>query len=391
MKREANQSTLKEKTIWELLDTKLVKSASIKSLLKRYKVPSEEKSRTSGKGKRKSSKAKVHTSATSKKILVERNLQIAVNSNIIPLEQAYDLLREGEENGAQRIFFYLPRSKAVATRCSDGATICEKLHGSSDPVKLGFPKLLEGWTDEPVTADFRYDKRQWIAKWYWRQVQYVTLQRDVLDGMGKNGIPIYKRTYQKIEERAVMVARWNGHSLELRVPNSANRNSLVLMVNRLWNLLASGLQRHEFEEWNLEPASTKIIKEAVKNVEIYDFGDTILRDSAGGTTVFNTKPPEPAADEGGQFHIPFAPEQKQALDVILDRDKNTSERVVVHWKKALAVENTNQNDKKQKPPDPLRVVIAAEDKNEVSIGAKTTAKAIDYVIYRLRDFSPKVS
>ena len=69
---------------------------------------------------------------------------------------------------------------------------------------------------------------------------------------------------------------------------------------------------------------------------------------------------------------------------MLQRDeKNKSERLVVHWKKA----QESNNGKKDKPPDPLRVVVAAEDKNEISIGSKTTAKAVDYVIYRLRDFS----
>jgi len=321
------------------------------------------------------------------------HLRTAVGARLIPIERVYDLLREWEENGAQRIFFFHPQTKEIASACSSGVKVCHGLYGSSDTAALGFPKLLEGWSNEPVAVDFRYTDRHWVAKWYWRHVRHVTLELDVPDGEDENGVQILKKRYKEVEERAVMVARWNGHSLELRVPNAASRNSVMQMVNRLWALLSSTVRKADFKDWNLEPASTKLIKDAGKYTEIYDFGDTILRDSAGGTTVFNTRPPEPTQDTTGQLHIPFAPEQKQAVDVILKEKENLSERLVVHWKNATATEDQQpkSESRKTKKPHPLRVVVAAEDKNEVSIGAKTTAKAIDYVIYRLRQFSAKVS
>jgi hypothetical protein len=372
-----------------LLETDLVTSSSIRGLLREFKPETKKGSaktgRKKGSGKKRGKPQRLRISGKTKSAIIG-HLRSAVGARLIPIERAYDLLREGEENGAQRIFFFLPRTKAIASACGNGAKVCDGLHGSSDASALGFPKLLEGWADDPVAADFRYADRRWTAKWYWRQIRHVTLEQDVPDGEDENGVEILKKRYKKIEERAVMVARWNSHSLELRVPNAAARNSVTQMVNRLWILLSPALRRADFEDWNLEPASTKMIKEAGKHAEIYDFGDTILRDSGGGTTVFNTKPPEPKQDEGGQLHIPFAPEQKQAVDIILKEKDNQSERLVVQWKKATATENGQPKNK----PYPLRVVVAAEDKNEVSIGAKTTAKAIDYVIYRLRDFSPKV-
>lgn len=179
-----------------------------------------------------------------------------------------------------------------------------------------------------------------------------------------------------------MVARWNSHCLELRVPNAINRQWVEQMVNRLWALLGPALQKGDFEEWNLEPINTKIIKEAKKWAETYEFGDTIVRSTAAGqTTSFNTRPPEPTEDDHGQYRITFAPEQKIALGIILEDNDNQSERLVVHWKKAKETSQPNQ-----KNANPLRVVLAAEERNEISIGAKTTGKAIDYVIYRLREF-----
>ena len=56
-----------------------------------------------------------------------RNIRIAVDSHMIPVEAVHDLLRDSEENGDQHIFYFRPKNASVAKRCRDAEACAPRL------------------------------------------------------------------------------------------------------------------------------------------------------------------------------------------------------------------------------------------------------------------------
>src|SRR4051812_2941257 len=103
MAHEDDGHELKSRTIWELLETDLVTSSSIKALLRKFKPEPKTSVKTragkKGKGKKKTKAQQYRVSGKTKSAIIS-NLRTAVGARLVPIEAAYDLLRDGEENGA---------------------------------------------------------------------------------------------------------------------------------------------------------------------------------------------------------------------------------------------------------------------------------------------------
>ena len=56
----------------------------------------------------------VRVTAENKNDLIQRNLRSAVEQRAIQISRVYDLLRDGEENGDQHVFYFRARTKKFA-------------------------------------------------------------------------------------------------------------------------------------------------------------------------------------------------------------------------------------------------------------------------------------
>lgn len=318
-------------------------------------------------------KKDVRVTAENKHDVVARNLRQAVDARLVPFERVLDLIRDSEENGAQHIFFYRPKNSAVAKLTRDGARVSTALWGEDWKAQKSFPRLLDEVPGEPDWCDFRLnDGAGWTAKIYGSGTRYENFGEEKVVGTDPvDGAPIYQRQYKRVQERTVLLVRWlNSGILEIRVPIWSSRKATEKMLATVWDSLSPAINALDFKPWLLTDCCTKMMRESANYQKVYCFSDSILRDSASGTATFSTM-----SEEETLFSVV---ERKQAIEAMLLPKKNCCERIAVTFLKQKQTDALS---------DDLRVIIAAHEQHEIVIGAKTTPAAVDYVVYRLREFS----
>jgi hypothetical protein len=225
---------------------------------------------------------------------------------------------------------------------------------------------------KPILADFRKTEYGWVAKWYIRRVKREYLGDPVQEGVDPDdSLPIFVQRYKKGFVRVALVMRWNRIGvLEVRVPRWSSRDGIVHMREQTWKLAKKAFRPQEFQEWNLHPMATRMLREYERHSADYDVGDTLIRDSGRGTLRLTMQT---------EFDDLFAcVERRKAVDAYLSVKKNVTEELIVKFKATKS---------HSAMPADLRVVIGAHDPNEVLIAAKTIPASIDHVVYRLQQFA----
>jgi hypothetical protein len=334
----------------------------------------------------------IKVTAENKHDVITKNMRRAVDARLIPINRVFDLLRDSEENGAQHIFFYQPRNSSAAAHCANADGIAQSLWGRDWEKTQKFPHLVTDAPTRPKWCDFRSSTRRvvvpgigngsdgktpreytsWTAKMYGSAVRYESLGAEEAIGVDpRDGATIYQRRYKRIIERTVMLMRWTSLGLlEIRVPTWSSRHAVEEMRDLMIAGMRDALDIRDFPSWILNTCCTKMVREFAANRTLYDFSDTRVRDSGQGTVTFST-----LDEEETLFDVV---ERQKALEILLKPKKNRCERLILKFLKQKQTEAL---------PSDLRVVVGAHEPNEIVIGAATTPAAVDYVIYRLRDFA----
>ncbi len=337
--------------VYELIQ-KLCTTEQIKGLLRKHKKEHPED---------------ITITSKAKKELVDENLLHAVEAGAVPAGDVYDLLRNSEENGAQHIFYYKPRTKKLARRYRNGKRIAESLWGKDWEAEMGFPQV-ELVPNDYAWADFRTrggegKPNDWVAKVYGHEVHLRYTGKE-----NRRGKYLW-REFEPEETRVVSLARWNEPDLlELRVPRATSRKLIKRRLERLWDELEPALSRDHFVPWELSRARLRLLAEQHKYVSLYRLGDTRLVDTASGIALLSPY------TEQEDLLTPLV--RREVIEVFLKR--NSDCRVLaVTWLKKGPI-------KKE-----LRTVVGERDHHEVVVFSKTGPKEVDHVTNSLRFFNSK--
>lgn len=321
---------------------------------------------------------RVHKRETSKEVMVSGkkpelidHLKNAVREGFIPFEEVVQLLQEAEENGDQHVFYFKPKTQAVAKKCKDGEGIAKEIWGSNWKSDTEFPKF----TLVPSSyewADFRLGLRKkpqdWIAKLYGHELSYRFVKQETLSD------ETLAKYYRKLETRTVCFARWNSPDLlELRVSRCDSKTTLLFRLNQLWTRLNPAFTPDDFVEWDLKKARRRMVEERKQNAEIYLTGSLQLIDSSSGKASFHPHTEDETADD--------AAERRVAIDAYV-KANCACDHLVVTW---LPTSSSNALEQE------LRVVIGGKYPHEVVIPAQTSSQGVDYVTNKLRYYGREES
>lgn len=238
--------------------------------------------------------------------------------------------------------------------------------------KLAFPNF-SSLPAKLFWADFRrvsttLGDTAWLLKLYDRMEKKVKLT----DSQQDDTIIV---KYQLQPVRAVYIIRWNplGY-LEVRVPRWSTIHGVETMLERCRTLLNKYISVGDLGEWNLCPVATTLLDERSKNKTLYRVADPSLTNRHGSSCVFNV------VDE--QKDLDYDPDHDATVTYLL-KQGSSCHALRVRWLMGEAEGLKNH--------EALSTVVGALAKNEITIAAKTTAEAIDYVTYRLRQFAGAAS
>ncbi len=292
-----------------------------------------------------------------------------VKNKWIPFDAVVDVIREGEENGGQHIYYYQPRTDRVKRRCEKPDVISVDLFGE-DAGDL-FPRFdlvpneyqWSDWRARKVTQG----RFTWTAKIY-GQRQVLKWVRDLPKGEG-----VIHKVYNVEEERIVCVVRWNPPDLlEVRIQGADSRKQTDERLRIVWKMLAPAIREDDFVPWSLKGASRRIVAERKDHAELYRINTGAIIDDTGATIRI-----EPSTEDE---NIGETAERDQTIDLFMENDETTTGAIAVHW---------HPDDTKTILKSELRTVLGSYAANDVSIQATSSISswAVDYVTNQLRQFS----
>ena len=280
------------------------------------------------------------------------NLEAAVSKGFVQRDEIWKLIRNGEENGDQHIFFYRARNASVRQLCNVD-TIAVNLFGSnweSRFPKFGIPQDALAW------SDFRRESVGWTGKLYrWhysRKLLHEFKRHD--DAAGE--IDVFE--YQIKKTRQICIARWQSHTLQIRVPRLSTRPLIREYLQSVWNELSrAGINRNDFQPIDLEKTRWRLIEEFIDGSDAYRPHALRLEDDDQCSVEIT-----PHTEGDG-----LSDTVRQALRTdFAESDCMDLQLFVQPVEEILAKE--------------LRVQLLGRDENnEVVISSKTTPEAIDYV------------
>ena len=155
------------------------------------------------------------------------HLKSAVSLNCVTRDQVFSLLQEAEENGAQTILYYTPKTDAVRKLLDEPEEVGHRLFGEDWRKKMSFPflpRLRGGWEIVDFRTPYAGKRKDWILKLYTFQESKVQVQHLEGDEV-QFALKLKKNEYAVIFERRVIesvcIARWNSDPerplLEMRV------------------------------------------------------------------------------------------------------------------------------------------------------------------------------
>jgi hypothetical protein len=308
----------------------------------------------------------VRITAEKKDELVDRNLRQAVEAKAIEVEKVFDLIRSSEENGNQHIFYYKPKSKAIADVLTF-ESIAKQLWGAKwkDTVDA-FPAIRLKPNDYQY-SDFRQHltkPKDWILKIYGHTV--LTRATGKIEQRGNN---IFWKEYVEEPLRIVLLARWNSIGLlEIRVQRNESRRRIDEWQNKVWEMLGPALARRQFDPWELKKPIAQLITKQDENDKVYSFRDVNVIDTTGVHVSFQTY-----EDQGNLF---ASEETRDSIQSYLDANSDCN-GLTVTWMSQL-------NGTPQKE---LRTLLGAKERHEMIAMAHCSSKDLDYVTDQLRRFN----
>ena len=309
--------------------------------------------------------ADVRLSAATKKDLIESNLADALNSHALPIERAYDLVRDAEENGNQHVFYYVV-SKKLASNVTFGA-VGTKLFGAGWESRVKFPsfRLAE---NKYLYSDFRQwspDKKpsDWLLKIY-GQLQFERPTGVVQHESNRKIL----REFEIEDKRIVLVVRWNAPDLlEIRVPTDTSKKRVSGSLSMAWHMIEGVLREDQAVAWDLTSARGRMLKDGKKNASIYRARDTRVRND------YNTYTIEANNVSGTLFD---SEDDVETLRRTLDK-KGECTQLSILW----------LEQKDGRPSRDIRTIMGAARVNELIIPAHCGPPDAEYVTERLRQFS----
>lgn len=310
---------------------------------------------------------------------MSHNLNEAISQGLIPIGEAIDLLREGEENGHQTILYYRPKSLKATDLCRQPENIAKSLFGKNWRTSEQFP-LLPQLTEGYAIVDFREKylgkENDWLLKIY----TYQTVKEKVrqVDGNQINSQNLgleqdqFAVIYQNITLESVCVLRWNDHEtlglLEIRIEFENRSKKFEKDVGSVWKNVAAVFSQDDFEPWELHKPLLNMLRKCEDNNSEYELGVVSLTDSGDGVVKYHTKT---------EFDsIAAAPVRLDTIKQILD-DGGRCDRLVITWMPKASKGALLQS---------LRTYAGSRGTNELVISAQISSKAVDYVTDRLRLF-----
>jgi hypothetical protein len=311
--------------------------------------------------------ADVRVSEATKALVVHKNLRAAIEKRLIAEREVYDVLCGAEENGGQHIFYYTLTDPGHFNKYADGEKVGTRLFGANWNKTQKFPQFhLQ--PKGVIWSDFRVENRPGATSSNWVAKVYSGLETRKFIEEKKESQSRVIRIYEITLNREIYLVKWHGFGLlEVRVPRQSSSKEVTKTEEDFWTMLAPGMSRADFTSWDLSPASSKIVSTRSSNKKLYRLGNT----RALGKTLATA------------YFCPHSSDDDLCDDPA--HDKSVSEyksfkEVVVYW---LPQTNTDAIEADSE----LRVVIGKLAKNEILISAKATAAEVDYVTYRLREFS----
>src|ERR1035437_3549080 len=305
----------------------------------------------------------VRITAENKNDLIQRNLRTAIEQHAIASSRAYDLLRDGEENGDQHVFYFRSRAKRFADSLTFD-TVGKALFKNKWPDGTGLPTITLHPQDY-VISDYRQwnpskKPKDWVFKVYGQEVRehYTGNSRE-------EGTAVWKQ-FERLELRHVLIARWNAPNLlEFRVPREDGKTRILGWVETLWKMLAPVLTSSHFEPWDLSHARRRLIEEEEQHTKLYRFQNTQLEDSNHARASF-----EPYTPDANLF---TAVEMKDAIQGLL-RANSACTRLALTWLKG--------ND--GVPSRDLRTYLGKSCSNEMVVAGQCKPKDLEHVTEQLR-------
>jgi hypothetical protein len=319
----------------------------------------------------------VRIGAENKNAVVFRNLREAVEKRAIDIESVFNLIRDSEENGNQHIFYYKPKSRAIATALSF-ENIAPQLFGSRWEKKLedDFPQIKLKPNDFK-TSDFRRLQKKpqdWILKIYGQTtIEKLTAEQEL------EGTTALWRKFNYEELRIVLMARWNSPDLlEVRVQRDSSRRRVEGWHNIVWETLKPHIIRGQFDAWGLSNGMKNLMSKHAGNEKIYNFRDAKVIDTDIHVTF------QAYSDIGTLFEREATSDSLQGY---LDA-KSEWDGITVTWlpqTNNIPVKETRTFLGVKQSMDMQKRV--GSQSNEVIVQAHCSAEDLDYVTGQLRQFN----
>jgi hypothetical protein len=308
---------------------------------------------------------KVRLSAENKEQLIKRNLRDGLESGAVPMEDAWDLIRSAEENGAQHIYYY--KLKPNLQKFLHPEAVAERLFGSKwQKAVSSFPDLAIK-PESYLVSDFRPLKNKpldWILKIYGHTTLIKATGNTKPEDDGR-----FWREYQEVPLRSVLLARWNHPDLlEIRVQSDDSRRRIDDWQGVLWKYLQPALIKDQFTPWKLSKALNKLVIECKKHKILYTFRDAGVLDKQEKVIAHF----ETVSDQGDLL------ESQRSIDNLIEyvKEGGTLKGLAITW---LSEKTSLEKD--------YRTLVGSRQDNEVLFQAKCSAGDIDHVTDQLRRFS----
>jgi hypothetical protein len=304
----------------------------------------------------------VKCSGPTKKEIVDHFALLAGRFETAKIE-AQNLLRDSEENGAQHIHLYRPKSKEVLTRLADGNSVAHQLWGADWLQKKKFPKFT--LKSEALTiADFRYSERApgrdfWTLKTYGHKVGWDPQAMNTSDDGEKRW-----REWHRKESRSVYVVRLNRHSLlEVRVPRAAcEKDDRQNMIDAL-SLISDVVSYNDFEPFCLQKSRRRFYSNRAKYSNRYRIGPFTFLDSKSTAVSYEphsqTEQVDPAA------------EAAESADLMNANAKTSLRKLCMTWLGDKVLDEHK---------DGLPIEVGGKNTNRISIPSRSTERVVNYVI-----------
>ncbi len=299
--------------------------------------------------------------------LVNKNLRDAIEGNAISLDRVHDLIREAEENGHQDIFFYQPASKAAKNVPFE--EVGNHLWGKGWQAAMKFPRY-ELKANKFTFADLRQSSpnkkpMDWTLKIYGQQ--FFEEQEGGDEKIDEHTV---RRTFILKPKRLVLVLRWNSPDLlEVRIPQTSSKQRMNGWLDQAWEMASLIFRSDEFERWNLDPARRRLVNEQGQHEKVYRFSHSRMEDEAHNMISVASAHTERSLDAS----TPVV----KSMQALVKPGVGECRYLRVTW---LPI-------KDEVPEQELVSYLGDREVNGVGIGRRCSAREIDYVTDRLREFS----